>query len=161
MKKDTLINLRVNKQLKEGFQAVAEREGYTMSDVLEACMIDVVGRNIVPINLKSKINRKCIPALSIPFIKKCLDEMIKKANNKKIKSVSLFGSHARGDAKPSSDVDFFLDVDEGYSLFDLAELQIGLEAALGRKVDLATKSDDAYFMNVIRKDAIKLYERSA
>ena len=159
MNKDTLINLRVNKSLKEDFQAVVEREGFTMSEVLEACMKDMVKRNIVPINIKTRIDKKGQPLITIPFIKKCLDEILSKESNEKIKSASLFGSYSKGTATTKSDVDLFIDVDEGFSLFDLADLQIDLEAALGKKVDLITKKDDDYFMNVIKKEEIKLYER--
>ena len=47
MNKDTLINLRVNKSIKEEFQSVVEREGFTMSEVLEASMRDIIKRNIL------------------------------------------------------------------------------------------------------------------
>ena len=161
MNKDTLINLRINKSLKEDFQTIVEREGFTMSQVLEACMRDMVKRNNIPINIRSKIDHRIQPLITIPYIKRCLDEVIDKMNNNKINSVSLFGSYSRGTATASSDVDLFVDVDEGFSLFDLVGLQMDLEKALGKKVDLATKKDDEYFMNVISRDAIKLYERKS
>ena len=160
MKKDTLINLRINQQLKEDFQAIVEREGFTMSEILEASMIDIVNRNIIPINIRSKIGRRS-PVISIPFIKKCLDETLEKMKNNNIVSISLFGSYAKGNANANSDIDLFVDVDNGFSLFDLADLQIELESALGKKVDLVTKKDDEYFINHIQKEKIQLYERVA
>lgn len=99
--------------------------------------------------------------ISAPFIKACLDEILEKTNNPKIKSVSLFGSYAKGTAKASSDVDLFLDVDEGFDLFDFAELQIELERALGKRVDITTRTDDEYFMSHIQRERIQLYERRA
>jgi len=159
MKKDVLINLRVNKELKLNFQAIVEREGFTMSQVLEASMLDIVRRNLVPINLQSKIKRKPAPIVTIPFIKKCVDAALAKAGDERIQSVSLFGSYSRGTANASSDIDLFLDVEEGYSLFDLADLQEDLEHALGKKVDLVTRKDDEYFMKHIQREQIKLYER--
>lgn len=161
MNKDTLVNLRVSKELKEAFQYVVEREGFTMSEVLEASMRDVVKRDIVPINLRTKVDKKRRTTISVPFIKACLDEILEKTNNPKIKSVSLFGSYAKGTAKASSDVDLFLDVDEGFDLFDFAELQIELERALGKRVDIATRTDDEYFMSHIQRERIQLYERRA
>ena len=160
MKKDTLINLRINQGLKEDFQSIVEREGFTMSEILEASMEDIVKRNIIPLNIRSKVKRR-IPTITIPYIKKCLDEIIEKMNDKRIKSISLIGSYAKGNATSSSDVDLFVDVDNGYSLFDLADLQMELETALGKKVDLVTKSDDEYFMNNIQREKIQLYERRA
>ena len=160
MKKDTLINLRINQGLKEDFQSIVEREGFTMSEIIEASMEDIVKRNIIPLNIRSKVKRRT-PTITIPYIKKCLDEIIEKMNDKRIKSISLIGSYAKGNATSSSDVDLFVDVDNGYSLFDLADFQMELETALGKKVDLITKSDDEYFMNNIQREKIQLYERRA
>lgn len=99
--------------------------------------------------------------VSVSYIQKCLNEVLSKINDNRINSIFLFGSYAKGIATASSDVDLFVDVDEGFSLFDLASLQIELEKVLGKKVDLATKKDDEYFINVISRDAIKLYERKS
>lgn len=159
MNKDTLINLRINRSLKEEFQSIVEREGFTMSEILEACMRDIVRRNIIPISIRSQVDKKIRPSITIPFIKKTLDEVIEKIDNSRINSVSLFGSYSKGTANAYSDIDLFVDVDEGFSLFDLADLQIELEKELGKKVDLVTKKDDDYFINVIQKEEIKLYEK--
>lgn len=159
MNKDTLINLRVNKDLKEDFQAVVENEGFTMSQVLEASMKDIAKRGFVPLNIKSKIERKRRQMIDIPFIKKMLEEALKSGREDNIKSVSLFGSYSKGTATPSSDVDLFLEVDEGFSLFDYADLQSELERLLGKNVDLVTRTDDEYFTNHIQKEKIQIYER--
>lgn len=49
-----------------------------------------------------------------------------------------FGSRARGDARPGSDLDLAVDLPEGSSLFDQAGLMTDLELALGMRVDLVT-----------------------
>lgn len=159
MNKDTLINLRVNKDLKEDFQAVVENEGFTMSQVLEASMKDIAKRGFVPINIKTKIERKRRQIIDIPFIKKQLEEVLRSRKDNNVKSVSLFGSYSKGTATPSSDVDLFLEVDEGFSLFDYADLQAELEKLLGKNVDLVTRTDDEYFINHIQKEKIQIYER--
>lgn len=51
---------------------------------------------------------------------------------------SLFGSYARGESKEDSDVDILVDLPRGKSLFDLVELQMKLEEALGKKIDVVT-----------------------
>ena len=53
--------------------------------------------------------------------------------------VRLFGSVARGDADPQSDVDVLVDFERGRSLFDHAALMLELEALLGCKVDVVTE----------------------
>jgi len=56
-----------------------------------------------------------------------------------VKSASLFGSFARGEATAKSDIDLLVDLGRGKTLFDLAGLKFVLEDALGREVDLVTK----------------------
>jgi predicted nucleotidyltransferase len=50
----------------------------------------------------------------------------------------LFGSVARGEDRPESDIDFLVDMESGRSLIDLIGLQQALESSLGRRVDLLT-----------------------
>jgi uncharacterized protein len=55
------------------------------------------------------------------------------------RNVRVIGSVARDEAGPDSDLDLLVDLDEGRSLLDHAELVIELEALLGCKVDIATE----------------------
>lgn len=48
----------------------------------------------------------------------------------------LFGSLARGEERPTSDIDLLVDFSEGSSLFDLIRMARELEALLGRSVDV-------------------------
>lgn len=52
-------------------------------------------------------------------------------------NVRVFGSVARGDAKPYSDIDFLVDMEPGRSLFDLGGLQMDLQELFERPVDVA------------------------
>ena len=51
--------------------------------------------------------------------------------------VRVFGSAARGDAGPDSDIDLLVEFEEGRSLLDLVGLIDELCALLGRHVDVA------------------------
>lgn len=53
---------------------------------------------------------------------------------------SLFGSYVRGDHQEESDVDMLVEFPKGKSLFDFVGLQLRLEDALHKKVDLVTFS---------------------
>lgn len=55
------------------------------------------------------------------------------------RNVRVFGSVARGDAGPDSDVDFLVDLEPGRSLFDLGGLMMELQELLGRPVDVVTE----------------------
>lgn len=61
-----------------------------------------------------------------------------------LKRLRLFGSLARGEAGPESDVDLLAEVDHssGFSLLDLVGLQQGLENLIGRKVEIATAAEE-------------------
>jgi predicted nucleotidyltransferase len=56
----------------------------------------------------------------------------------KVRSIGIFGSFARMEAREESDVDILVDFREGADLFDLIELSEYLEEKIGRHVDLAT-----------------------
>jgi hypothetical protein len=49
---------------------------------------------------------------------------------------SLFGSYVRGEQNDDSDIDVLVDLPKGKSLFDFIGLQLELEDALHKKVDL-------------------------
>jgi uncharacterized protein len=51
----------------------------------------------------------------------------------------VFGSVARGDAGPESDVDFLVDLEPNRSLLDLGGLLMDLQDLLGRRVDVVTE----------------------
>lgn len=55
------------------------------------------------------------------------------------RNVRVFGSVARGEAGPESDVDFLVELEPGRSLLDHAALLVDLEQLLGCKVDVATE----------------------
>lgn len=54
-------------------------------------------------------------------------------------NLRIFGSVARGDADPESDVDFLINLEPGRSLLDHAALLLDLEKLLGCKVDVVTE----------------------
>ncbi|HLB49594.1 MAG: nucleotidyltransferase family protein [Chloroflexota bacterium] len=56
------------------------------------------------------------------------------------RNVRLFGSVARGEAGPNSDLDFLVDLEPGRSLLDLGGLLMDLQRLLDRKVDVVTEA---------------------
>ncbi len=94
---------------------------------------------------------------TIPEIKLVVSELAKKYGAQRI---FLFGSYARGDMVPTSDIDLRIDKGSIRGL-ELAGLLLDLEDALGVPVDLIpTGSLDDGFLASIRDDEVLLYEAS-
>lgn len=70
------------------------------------------------------------------------------------RNVRIFGSVARGEARPGSDVDLLVDVERGTSLFELSAMETELEALVGCSVDVVTAGHDR--MAHIHDDAVAL-----
>lgn len=85
--------------------------------------------------------------------------MTKKISPYPLKRAYLFGSQARDNASHNSDIDIFIDVKEGFSLFDLCGLTNALEKRLGVSCDVVTRNG---LKNSIRtnteKGGILIYE---
>lgn len=56
-----------------------------------------------------------------------------------VRSLALFGSVARGEARPDSDVDLLVEFDRPIGLFHFARVQRRLEEIFGQRVDLVMK----------------------
>lgn len=67
-------------------------------------------------------------------------EVLRLAAEHGARNVRVFGSAARGEAGPESDIDFLVDMEAGRSLFDLGGLLMDLQDLLGRRVDLVTEA---------------------
>ena len=68
------------------------------------------------------------------------EEILKIAAKHGAGNVRVFGSVARGDAGPDSDIDLLVDMEPGRSLLDLGGLWSDLNELLGRKVDIVTET---------------------
>ncbi len=73
-----------------------------------------------------------------------------------VRELSLFGSLARGEAGPESDVDLLVDFapEARPTLLDLAAMQQELAVIFGRPVDLLTRRGMEASPNRLRREAI-------
>lgn len=78
-----------------------------------------------------------------------------------VREVYLFGSFARGEQKPESDIDLRLVCGGSMTFGMLYELSLELEEALGRKVDIVTNPLEhmrSAFRESIDQDEVRIYE---
>lgn len=79
---------------------------------------------------------------------------------KQVEKAWIYGSFARKDDGPKSDVDIALQTDSTFSYFDLAELQHVLENSINRRVDVGfLDSFKPYILEHIKPDLKLVYER--
>jgi predicted nucleotidyltransferase len=72
-----------------------------------------------------------------------------------VRELALFGSFARGEASPASDIDFLVELD--HKTFDAyMDLKEFLEATFNRRVDLVLKSAlKAPLRDVVLREAVR------
>jgi uncharacterized protein len=83
------------------------------------------------------------------------EEIFRLASTHGVKNVRVFGSVARGDAGPASDIDVLVDVEDNRSMFDLGGFQIDLQDLLGASVGVVTeRSLHWYIRDRVLKEAV-------
>jgi predicted nucleotidyltransferase len=73
------------------------------------------------------------------------------------KLLGVFGSYARGESSPSSDLDILIDFDQRINLLELIAIEQQLFDFLGIKIDLITlRSVNPALLKYIEADLIRL-----
>lgn len=73
------------------------------------------------------------------------------------RSVELFGSAARGEERPGSDLDFMVELEPGRSLLDLIGFANDMQEAFGRKVEAITAAGmKPRVLADARRDAVRI-----
>ena len=75
-----------------------------------------------------------------------------------VEKVWLFGSRARGEARPDSNYDFLIAKGKIRTLFEHMDFVDALEEAFGKHVDVITDGPgNMDFLECIRKDEVAIY----
>lgn len=85
-------------------------------------------------------------------VKKRREEILEIAASHGVRKTRIFGSVARGEDTPESDIDFLVEFEPDRSLIDQVALINDLEELLGRKVDVVTEKGLHWF---IRDDVLR------
>jgi len=80
------------------------------------------------------------PSENIPMLLRAKrEDILRLAARHGARNIRIFGSVARGDAGPDSDLDVLVDMEPGRSLFDMGGLLTDLQELLGCPVDIVTE----------------------
>jgi hypothetical protein len=91
----------------------------------------------------------------LPFDKNVIISICQKYQ---VANASLFGSIARGEGTPTSDIDLLVSFTGKMTLFKLAAMKRELTAALGRKVDLVPEGAiSPYLTDAINREKQVIY----
>lgn len=75
-----------------------------------------------------------------------------------VKKILIFGSYARNEATPISDLDLIVEFPEGTSLIDHIGIEFELSEALNMKIDLLSQNGiSPYIKDQIMKEAVVIY----
>lgn len=73
------------------------------------------------------------------LLKEKREEIMRIAAKHGARNIRVFGSVARGEAGPESDLDLLVDMEPGRSLLDMGGLLMDLQDLLGCRVDVVTE----------------------
>ena len=93
--------------------------------------------------------------MTIDEIREKIDPILKAHD---ISYAAVFGSVARGEARPESDVDLLVRPGRSTDLFEYFDLREELAAALGREVDVVTEKNlSKYFRSTVLTELKTVY----
>lgn len=100
-----------------------------------------------------------LPTPTLDDLRARRDEILALVERHNAYNVRVFGSVARGEETPSSDIDMLVSFQEGASIYDISGLWQDLQELLGCDVDLVTDDEHprrARFLRRAMKDAVAL-----
>jgi predicted nucleotidyltransferase len=137
------VSSRLPVALRDRLKAFCVARGQSVQDVVEQAVVRLLDQEAREPPSLGTVLRKLRDA----------EELLRQEG---VCSVWIFGSVARGEAGPDSDVDLALEIEAERrpTLFTLAHLQALIEAKLGTKVDVGLRRD-------LRPHLAKAFERYA
>jgi len=107
---------------------------------------------------EEKIDYMAFKALDRSKIIRKITEILKQFP--KVSKAWIYGSFSRKDDGPGSDIDLAVKTDDGFSYFDLAEIQFQLENKVNRTIDIGfIDSFRQHILKNVKPDLKLIYER--
>jgi len=141
------VSSRLPVALRDRLKAFAVAQGQSVQDVVERAVTRLLDQEARQPPTLNAVLRKLRDAKAT-------------LRQQGVSGVWIFGSVARGEALPDSDVDLALefDPDRQPTLFTLAHIQELVEAELGTKVDLGLRRDlRPHVAQAFERDAVRAF----
>ncbi|HYM91461.1 MAG TPA: helix-turn-helix domain-containing protein [bacterium] len=119
-------------------------------------LADALGIQFEVLPRSGIVVRETSPGLTLADLRARRDDLLAIAARHGARHVRVFGSVARGDARPDSDVDFLVEFAPGRTVLDLSGLILDLEETLGRKVNVVEVRRPSPAAERIRHEAVPL-----
>ena len=119
----------------------------TLDRILRAC-----GRSVIVGTTPAPRVSRPTSRGSASRVRRYRRELLEAASRHGVSDVRIFGSVARGDARPESDVDLLVDLEPGRTLLDLIGFKQDAEDILGVSVDAAAPR---FMKDRVRRRALK------
>lgn len=170
----SVLSVRMDQKTKEAFSRFCDEVGLSVSAAVTLFARQTIRNQAIPFAIEagpakeSASSERCARpfsagegVLEVADIGAAVARA--SANYPAIRKAILFGSYARGEATPESDVDVRIQYDPNvkFSLLDLSGYHNDLESALRRQVDIvsARELSDKAFADAIERDGVIIYER--
>lgn len=169
MAKDSVLQVRMDSDLKESVENLYKNLGTSFAEAVRIFAQQSIREQGLPLRVSllspTDAPRARSRSITLPEITSTVSQV---CSNYPIVRAYLFGSFARGDQTPESDIDLRLEIDRSigpFGFFAHDSLLNDLQDALNKKVDILTKHPDQLresnpqLLDSIQKDEILIYER--
>ena len=156
----SVLSVRVDSDVKESFARLCEELGMTSSVAVNMFMRQMVRDRSLPFTPSLRATEPQEGVLP----RDAIVEAVRRASFSRdaIESVVLFGSYARGDAGPHSDIDLRLNIDSSkrMGLLTASSFADEVREATGKAVDVVTAQNLREDVNdAIEREGVTIYER--
>ena len=160
----SILSVRMDNDTKAAFADFCDQVGMSISTAVNIFVRQTVRERRLPFDISliktDSADQVLDGILTLGKIKNAVAVAAKEIPA--IQKIVLFGSYARGEARPESDIDLrVLYDDSAMSLLDLGGFIEDIHEATGKPIDIVSKSDlgDGGIAESIAREGVVLYER--
>lgn len=157
----SVLSVRVDSDIKESFARLCEELGMSSSVAVNMFMRQMIRERSLPFTPSLRSAEQQNGVLSRDAIEKAVRACA--APREAIGTAILFGSYARGEANPQSDIDLrvIIDPDKRMGLFAISSFADELREMTGKEVDVVTSANlREDIAKAIQQEGVIIYERA-